>query len=193
MPDDAQWHERRFTEALKRQPVNDNVSFLTTKGRAFSPLVRFKNIGNGDSIFVHVDNPSDSGYDFNIIVMARATGLADIDMSFNPTKNGANDTASYNLKSGSSRSFSGQVATFDETNDTGTSPSHGTIVLEDFVPGTAQGIPNVLGQAVDGAAVTIDQGDSKLFQLNNNSGGQLNRMSLNMVIVELNGTYVEIE
>jgi len=180
-------------EAFKRQPVNDNVSFLITKGRAFSPLVRFKDIGNGDSIFVHVDNPSDSGYDYNVILMARATGLADVDISFNPTKNGANDAVSNNLKSGSSRTFSGQVATFDETNDTGTSPSHGTTILEDFVPGTGRGIPNVFGQAINGAAITIDEGDSKLFQLNNDSGGQLDRMSLNMVVIELDGTYVEVE
>lgn len=185
--------EEHVKNALSKQPGIDIQSFLINKGRAFSPPIRFTDIANGDSIFVHVNNPPTSGFDYDIVLLPRATGLADINVSLGSSKNDANDVTSHNLKSGSTRTFTGQVATFDGTNDTGTAPSHGTTVVEDFVPGGGAGAPNLSAQVVDSIAVTIDEGDDKLFELNNDSGGQLSRMSLNLVIFEVDGTYKEVE
>jgi hypothetical protein len=178
--------------ALKAQPTIDVHTFLINKGRAFNVPVRIADTANNDSIFVFVENPANSGFDYDIALMARATGRADINISFGASKEGANDTTAHNLKSGSNRSFSGTAATFNETDDTGTSPSHGTTVIQDFVPGTGAGAPNLSAQVIDAIVVTIDEGDNKLFELNNGSGGQLARMALNLTIFEVDGTYKEV-
>lgn len=180
--------------ALREQPTIDVQSFLINKGRGFNVPLRITDTANGDSIYLFIDNPSNSGFDFDVVLLPRATGQADIDVSFGATKNDASDVTAHNLKSGSSRTFSGTAATFNETDDTGSAPSHGsTTVIQDFLPGDGSGIPNISAQVIDAIAVTIDEGENKLFELNNSSGGQLSRMALNCLIFEVDGTYKEID
>lgn len=183
---------KHLVRGLRSQPTIDVNSFLINKGRGFNVPIRVTDIGSGDSVYVFVDNPVDSGFDYDIALLPRATGLADVDISFGATQNDAAELAAQNLKSGSGRSFTGSAATFNETADTGTSPTHGTSVIKDFVPGTGAGAPNLSGQVIDAIAVTIDEGSNKLFELNNGSGGQLSRMALNLLIFEVDGTYKEI-
>lgn len=192
MPGDPSWHERRYKRALKSQPVVGLYTFLINKGRGFSTPVRVTDIGNGDSVYVVVKNPSDSGFAYDIVMLPRATGQADIDVSVNGTENDASNGTVNNLKAGSSRTFSGTVTTFDDSTDTGTAPTHGDFVIQDFVPGGGSGAPDVSAQVIDSIATTIPEGDNKIFELANESGGTLSRMSLNLTIFEVDGTYKEL-
>lgn len=181
------------TTSLKQQPVIDLYTFLINKGRGFSTPVRVTDIGNGDSVFVVVENPDGSGYAYDIAMLPRSTGQADIDVSVDGASNDASNGTVNNLKSGSDRTFSGAVTTFDESADTGTAPSHGDFVIQDFVPGGGAGAPNVSAQVIDSIAATISEGENKIFELRNESGGNLSRMSLNLNVFEVDGTYKDVD
>lgn len=183
-----------IVDALTDQPTIDVQSFLINKGRGFTVSNRYTaGLGNGDSIYLFVNNPSDSGYDYDVTILPRASGRAELDVSFNATPGDAGEEVDVqNLKSGSPRSFSGSVEE-STTTDTGTLPSHGTTFIEDFVPGTGVGAANVSAQVVDAIAFTIDEGDNKLLELRNSSGGNVDWIGLNVTIFEVDGTYKEIE
>lgn len=183
-----------IVDALTDQPTIDVQSFLINKGRGFTVSNRYTSgLGNGDSIYLFVNNPSDSGYDYDVTILPRASGRAELDVSFNATPGDAGEEVDVqNLKSGSPRSFSGSVEE-STTTDTGTLPSHGTTFIEDFVPGTGVGAANVSAQVVDAIAFTIDEGDNKLLELRNSSGGNVDWIGLNVTIFEVDGTYKEIE
>ena len=190
MPTDSEWEERRTIDALRQQPVIDIETFLINKGRAFSFSSRYTDIGNGDSTYLFLDNPSDSGYDYDIVLLPRATGLVDFDISFGATQNDGTAVTPQNLKSGSGRTFTGTVEE-STTGDAGTRPTHGTTFIEDFAPGSEQGV-KVGGSVINAVSYTVDEGSNKLVELINGSGGNLSRMALNMVIYEVDGTYKEI-
>jgi len=187
MPLDSGWEERRFKDALRTQPTIDVKDFLINQGRAFTVSDRIVDVGNGDSIYVFLDNPSDSGYDYDVILQPRAAGEADINLSFGATQ-GTTGTAvtAHNLKSGSSRTFSGTVEE-SETGDTGTLPSHGTTIIQDFLPGGTQGV-KVGPSGVNAVTLTIDEGSNKLFEVVNQSGGGA-KLAINLIIYEIDGTY----
>lgn len=169
-------------------PTIDLLSYLTNQGRAFNVPARFTDIGNGDAVNLFIDNPDGSGFDYDVVLLPRATGLVDLDVSFGATENDATATSVVNLKSGSSRTFSGSASLFDETNDTGTPPAHGTSVVTDFIPGGGSG-QNITAQVVDSTAFTIDEGSNKLLEITNSSSGTLKRMALNLLLYEVNGRY----
>lgn len=175
---------------LRSSPVIDIESFLINKGRAFTVSNRVSNLGNGDSLYLYLDNPDGSGYDYDVVLLPRATSLTDLDVSFGATENDSTAATARNLKSGSSRTFSGTASTFNETADTGTAPSHGTTIYQDFIPGGTVGA-NISAQVVDAIGFTIDEGSNKLLQLMSESGGT--RVAMNVVVFEVDGTYKEIE
>jgi hypothetical protein len=177
----------RFKEGLQEQPVIDLQSFLINKGRGFTVSARFNDVGNGDSVYVFLDNPSDSGFDYDVVFIPRATGLIDFDVSFGATQNDGSTASANNLKSGSTRTFSG-TAEKSTTGDTGTRPSHGTVIVSDFVPGGEVGV-KVGGSVIGSVSFTIDQDSNKLIELNNQAGGSLSRMSVSLVVFEVDGTY----
>ena len=188
MPESPSWEERRITNALTNQPVIDGPSFFINQGRAFTVSDRIANVGNGDSIYVFIDNPSDSGFDYDVVLNPRAAGEADINVSFGASAgNTGTEVTAHNLKSGSSRTFSGTVEESDETNDTGTFPSHGTTIIQDFLPGGTQGV-KVGPSAIGSVTLTIDEGSNKLFELVNQSGGGA-KLAINIVIYEVDGTW----
>lgn len=178
-------------ESLKRQPTIDLYSFLINKGRGFSTPYRVNDIGNGDSVYVVVENPAGSGFDYDIAMLPRASGTADIDVSVDGAPNDASNGTVNNLNSGSDRTFSGTIGAFDDSSDTGTSPTHGNFVVQDFVPGGGAGAPNISAQVIDAIAATVAEGENKIFELRNESGGSLSRMSLNLNVFEIDGTYKE--
>lgn len=179
------------TRGHKSQPVIDLQSFLINKGRGFTVSDRITSVGNGDSVYVFLDNPAGSGFDYDIVLTPRAGGEADINISFGASSGdtGTSVTA-HNLKSGSSRTFSGSVEESDETNDTGTFPSHGTTVIQDFLPGGTQGV-KVGPASIGSISLTIDEGENKLFEMVNQSGGST-KLALNMAVFEVDGTYKEL-
>lgn len=177
--------------ALRQQPTSDLHSFLINQGRGFTLSDRVNDLGNGDSIYIHVDNPTEET-DYDVILLPRSTGRADLDISFGAEKGDAGTVADvHNLKSGSDRQFSG-VVELSQTGDTGTLPSHGTTFIEDFVPGGGTGT-NVAAEIVDAIAFTIDAGDDKLLELRNESGGNVSRIGLNVVLLEVDGTYKVVQ
>lgn len=185
-------HNRRpeLIDGFRRQPVIDLYSFLINKGRGFSVSDRIEGVGNDESIYVFVDNPAGSGYDYDVIIQPRAAGEADINVSFNASQ-GDTGTAidPPNLKAGDNRTFSGTVEE-SQTGDTGTLPSHGTTVIEDFAPGGTQGVK--VGPATIGAiSLTIDEGANKLFEVVNRSGGG-GKFGINLQVFEIDGTYKEV-
>lgn len=160
---------------------------LINNGRAWAASSRFSSVSSGDSIFLFVENPSDSGFDYDLVIHPRGSGLCDVDISFDATEDTeGSDVAAQNLKSGSDRSFSGDL-TETTTGNTG-SYSHGTIIFEDFVQADSSGI-QVGAEIISGISCTIDEGDNKLLELNNGSGGTLKRLAFNVVIFEVDGTY----
>ena len=180
---------KNIKSALFQQPTIDLQSFLINKGRGFTVSNRVTDgLGNEESIFLYVDNPEGSGYDYDVVLLPRSSGRAEIDVSFNASPGDAGIvTAANNLKSGSPRTFSGTVEV-SQTGDTGTLPSHGTTFLEDFVPGSGMGT-NLAAQIIDAIAFTVDEGDNKLLELRNASGGNVDWIGLNVVIFEIDGTY----
>lgn len=178
-------------DAIKAQPTIDGPSFLINQGRAFAVSDRIDEVGNGDSIYVFVDNPDGSGFDFDVLLTPRAAGEADINVSFGAT---AGDTGTevtaHNLKAGSSRTFTGTVEESDETNDTGTFPTHGTTVVQDFLPGGTQGV-KVGPAGINAISMTIDEGANKLFEVVNQSGGGA-KLAINLVIFEVDGTFKSV-
>lgn len=191
MPVSPEWVQRRITNALRDQPTADLHSFLINQGRGFTISDRVNDLGNGDSIYMYIDNTSD-GIDYDVVLLPRSTGRADLDISFNATQGDAGSAVSvHNLKSGSTNTFSG-TAEISQSGDTGTLPSHGTTFIEDFVPGGGEGA-FIGGQVVDAIAFTIDEGDNKLLELRNESGGTVSRIGLNVVLVEVDGTYKTVE
>lgn len=176
----------RFKEGLAEQPVIDVQSFLVNKGRAFTVSDRINAVGNGDSIFVFLDNPNGSGFDYDVVLVPRAAGEADLDVSFGATQNDGTAVTAYNLKSGSSRTFSGTVEQ-SKTGDAGTRPAHGTTIIEDFLPGGTRGV-RVGPAAVGAITLTVDENSNKLFELINQSGGGA-KLAINMIIYEIDGTY----
>lgn len=183
----------QFRELLRTQPLNGFASVLINHGRGFIISDRFGDggdIGNGDSIYLYVDNPADSGYDYDVLLLPRSTGLADLDISFNATEDTqGTDSTVNNLKSGSSRTFSG-VARQTTTGETG-GYSHGTTFYSDFIPGGGSGA-NIAGQVVDAIAFTVDEGENKLLELRNEAGGGVKRMALQTLVLEVDGTFKEV-
>lgn len=176
--------------ALKQQPTADLHAFLINQGRGFTVSDRVNDLGNGNSLYIYLENDS-TGIDYDVVVLPRATGRADLDISFNATQGDTGDSATvHNLKSGSSRTFSG-IAELSTTGDTGTLPSHGTTFIEDFIPGDGTGA-NIGGEVIDTIAFTIDEGDNKLLELRNESGGQVGRIGLNVLIFEVIGEFKEM-
>ncbi|UHQ96475.1 hypothetical protein [Natrinema halophilum] len=180
---------KNIKSALFQQPTIDLQSFLINKGRGFTVSNRHTaGLGNGESIYLFVNNPAGSGYDYDIVLLPRASGRAEIDVSFNADAGDTGEAVTaHNLQSGSPRTFSGSVER-STTGDTGTLPSHGTTFLEDFVPGSGMGT-NVAAQIVDSIAFTVDEGENKLLELRNASGGNVDWIGMNVVIFEVDGTY----
>lgn len=188
-------HNERFVaeieRALRQQPTSDLHSFLINQGRGFTLSNRVNELGNGESIYIYIDNPTDVT-DYDVILLPRSTGRADLDISFGADQGDTGTAADvHNLKSGSDNGFSG-TAEVSRTGDTGTLPSHGTMFIEDFVPGGGQGA-TIAAQVVDSIAFTIDAGDSKLLELRNESGGNVSRIGLNLVFLEVDGTYKVVQ
>ena len=188
-------HNEKFVAAIERalrqQPTSDLHSFLINQGRGFTLSDRVNELGNGDSIYIYLNNPTEET-DYDVVLLPRSTGRADLDVSFGATSGDAGTEADvHNLKSGSDREFSG-TAEVSQTGDAGTLPSHGTTFIEDFVPGGGQGA-NIAAQVVDALAFTIDAGDNKLLELRNESGGNVDRIGLNVVLLEVDGTYKVVQ
>lgn len=178
----------KLKSALYQQPTIDLQTFLVNKGRAFSLSSRVNDLGNGESVFIHVDNPTGSGYDYDVVLLPRSTGRADIDISFGADSGDAgNEEPPQNLQSGSTRTFSG-TAHISTSEDAGTLPTHGEMFIEDFVPGTGTGA-NIGAEVIDSVAFTIDEGGDKLLELRNESGGSVDRIGLNVILFEVDGTY----
>jgi len=189
-------HNGRFRRgielALRGQPASDTHSFLINQGRAFVGSHRVEDVDNEQSIYTFIENPSDSGFDYDIVLLPRSTGLADIDISFGAAEGDAGDTAIMNnLKSSSPRTFSGHTR-LATSGDSGTLPSHGTTFVEDFVPGSGHGA-SIAAEVIDAIAFTVDEGSNKLLEITNVAGGGVDRMALNMVVFEVDGTYKETE
>lgn len=176
-------------QAFKQQGIQEVVTTLVNHGRAFVVSDRFNDISNGDSIFLYIENPDKSGFDYNVLLVPRASGLTDLDISFDATEEtkGA-DADVRNLRSSTPRSFTG-VARKTQTGDTG-SYTHGTTFIEDIVPGGERGT-RIGGQLGGGIGFTIDGGDNKLLELRNEAGGNLSRLALNAVIFEIDGTFLD--
>lgn len=171
---------------LKKQPVIDILSFFVNKGRAFIISYRVDSVSNNDSIYLFLDNPSGSGFDYDCLLFLRSAGEADIDISFGATQNDGTTVTAHNLKSGSSRTFSGTAET-STTGDAGTRPSHGTTFIESFIPGTRQSAkvgPGTIGEI----SYTIDENSNKLMEIVNRSGGGA-KLAINCVVYEVDGTY----
>lgn len=188
-------HNKRFVagveRALRQQPTSDLHSFLINQGRGFTLSDRVNELGNTDSIYVYIDNLTDET-DYDVILLPRSTGRADLDISFNANQGDAGVEADvHNLKSGSDRVFSG-TAELSQSGDAGTLPSHGTTFIEDFVPAGGQGA-NIGAQIANAIAFTIDAGDNKLLELRNESGGNVDRIGLNVVLLEVDGTYKVVQ
>lgn len=181
---------KHLVKGLRSQPVIDLQTFLINKGRGFTISDRITEVGNTDSIYLFVDNPTGSGYDYDVLLQPRAAGEADINVSFDATQgNTGESVTAHNLKAGSPKTFSGTVEE-SQTGDTGTLPSHGTTIVQDFLPGGTQGVK--VGPAGIGAiSMTIDEGSDKLFELVNQSGGG-SKMALNVQVFEVDGTYKEL-
>lgn len=181
---------KHLVRGLRSQPVIDLQTFLINKGRGFTVSDRVTDVGIDESIYLFVNNPEGSGYDYDAIVQPRAGGEADINISFGADGGDAGEAVTaHNLKAGSPRTFGGTVEE-SQTGDTGTLPSHGTTVIEDFAPGGTQGVK--VGPAGIGAiSLTIDEGSNKLFELVNRSGGGT-KLALNIQLFEVDGTYKEI-
>lgn len=172
---------------LKQQPFIDYVTFLINQGMVFSLSDRVDGVGNDESIFTYMENPSSSGVDYDILMFPRAGGEADIDVSFGASQGDTGDAITpRNLQSSSTNTLSG---TFEESvsTDTGTLPSHGTNVVQDFLPGGTKGV-KVGPASINAITLTIDAGDNKLFEVINRSGGGA-KLALNFVIIENDGTY----
>lgn len=181
-----------ITRALRQQPVIGLQTFLINKGRGFGIPHRVEDVSNEENIRIFVNNPDGSGFDYDIVLLPRANGLCDVDVSYGATEGDAGEAGvEQNLKSGSDRTFSGETRLV-ESGDTGTQPSHGTTIFEDFVPGNGQGA-NIGGQVIGSVATTIDEGSNKLFEMANVSSGSIDRMAINLLIFEVDGTYKEIE
>lgn len=180
----------QYRELLRTQPYNSFASVLINNGRAFAVSDRFSDLGNGGTVDLFIDNPADSGYDYDAVLRPRATGLLDLDISFNATEDtqGAEATAE-NLKSSSSRTFSGD-ARKTETDTTG-AYSHGDTFIEDIIPGGGRGV-SIGGGYIDAISFTIDEGDNKLVRITNSSGGNLDRMAINALVFEVDGTFKEV-
>ena len=172
---------------LKGQPTSDLYSFLTNQGRGFTASSRYSDVGNGDSVYVFIDNPAGSGFDYDVVLLPRSTGLVDLDVSFGATQNDGTANAPENLKSGSSRTFSGTVEK-STTGDTGTRPTHGNTFIEDFIPGAGSGV-NIAGSVIGSIGMTVDEGDNKLVEISNAAGGSLSRMAINLLFFEVDGTF----
>ena len=183
----AEWIERRLVRGLRQQPTIDLTSFLINQGRAFTVSDRITELGNDDSTYLFIENPEGSGFDYDVIVQPRAGAEADINISFGATQGDAGQAVTANnLESGSDRTFSGLVER-SQTGDTGTLPSHGTTVVEDFLPGGTRGV-KVGPAGVNGISLTIDEGANKLLELVNRSGGGT-KLALNVQLFEIDGTY----
>lgn len=185
---------KHIKSALFQQPTIDLQSFLINKGRGFTVSNRYTSgLGNGESIYLYVDNPAGSGVDYDVTLLPRASGRANIDISFNADPGDTGEVVNVNnLKSGSPRAFAGTVEESVST-DTGTLPTHGTTFLQDFVPGTGAGAANLSAQVVDAISMTIDEGDNKLLELSNESGGNVDWIGLNVALFEIDGTYKQRE
>lgn len=177
-------------EALRSQPTADLHTFLINSEQGYTVSDRVNDLGNGNSIYMYLENTT-SDVDYDVVLLPRGTGLADVDISFNANQGDAGtDATVHNLKSSSQDTFSGTVE-ISQTGDTGTLPSHGTTFIEDFIPGDGTGA-NIGGEVIDSVAFTVDSGDNKLFELRNESGGNVGRIGLNLLIFELTGEFKEI-
>lgn len=173
-------------------PTTDFHSFLINQGRGFVTSFRVNDLGNGSSLYFFVNNPDGSEFDYDVVLLPRSTGRADLDISFGATAGDAGVSGDVNnLKSGSSRTFSGSVET-SQTGDTGTQPTHGTTFIEDFIPGSGIGA-TVAAEVVGATAFTIDEGDNKLLEVRNESGGSVSRIGMTVAFFEVDGTFKSIE
>lgn len=160
------------------------VTHLIDEGFGFTLSNRYQEVGNGESVYLYVENPSGSGLDYDIILNPRATGGCLVDISFAATQNDGDPIEVNNLNSSSEREFSG-VAEGSTTGDTGTRPAHGTTFIEDIIPGGSLGT-RIGGAIVGGISFTIDEGDNKLVEVNNT--GNADTIAVNMHIFEDDGS-----
>lgn len=179
-----------FRTILREQPVHEFASTMVNHGRAFIISDMFKDVGNNDSIFLYLENPEGSDFDYDVILIPKATDLVDITISSNATENTQGvDADVENLRSSSNRSFTG-IARKTQTTDTD-GYDHGNTFLNDFVSGNTTGTeigPVIVG----GVSFTIDEGSNKLIELNNVSGGGTSRISISAIVFEVDGTYKDV-
>ena len=169
--------------ALKEQPTSDFGAFMINQGEAFIASTRVNDLANGSSEYVYLENTGNVDYD--VAVLPRSSGRADIDISFNATENTAGtDLSVNNLKSGSDNTFGGIARRTGTDSDY----THGDTFINDFVPGSGQGA-NIGGEVIGDISFTIDSGDNKLLELRNESGGQVSRIGMNIVILRIDGEY----
>lgn len=174
-------------DALKGQPTSDFLTFLVNQGEAFVTSTRITGLSNGASEYIYIENTETLDYD--VAVLPRATGLADIDISFGATENTAgSDMSVTNLKSGSGKTFNGVI----RRTGTDTDYSHGEFAIQDFIPGSGVGA-NIGAEIIDAIAFTIDKGDNKLLELRNESGGPVDRLGMTIAIFRVSGEYKAVD
>lgn len=187
-PVDERIHDDNFVlNELKRLAIYTQgtlITHLVDQGYGFSVSNRYTSVGNGESIYLYVENPTNSGFDYDVVLNPRASGLSLLDISFNATQNDGTAITANNLKSGSTRTFSG-VVEGSTTGDAGTRPTHGTIFIEDMIPGGSFGT-RVGGAIIGGVSFTVDEGDNKLIELTNE--GNATALAINLYIFEDDGT-----
>ncbi len=182
------WKEP-IKSAITEAGVSEIQSFLIRKGRGFTISDRYSSIAKGDSIFLFIENPTNSNYTYEFIVAYRASGLADIDVSLNATETTEGASVSVdNLNPDSSLSFNGSC-TKTTTGNTG-DYSHGTIISEDIVPaGDKQA--GMGASIVDGISFRLPADNNMLIELTNESGGEVDRLSIHTILFMIDGKYVD--
>ena len=189
----------RINDQLRRnrdRGMIDLESALTISGRAFTLSTRFgddgENISNGDSIYFYLDNPEGSGYDYGLVFIPRSDGLSDIDIS----RGGVTEVTPgehvepFNKRESSGREFSGIARKTTTVRDGEYEHADGPHYVDDVIPGSGVGEPNVAGQQIDSFSMSIQEGSDLLFELTNQSGGNLDRMVVNTVVYELSADII---
>jgi len=186
-PTDRRVHDSNYVlNELKRLQIYSQgtlTTHFTDEGFAYTISARYNEVGNGESVYLYIENPDDSGYDYDIIFTPRSNGLSLVNISFDATQNDGTAVTANNLKSGSDNTFSGIVES-STTGDEGTRPVAGTTFIEDLLPGGTQGT-RVGASAVGGIGYTIDEGDNKLIEVTNE--GNASYIALNVILLEDNG------
>ncbi len=174
---------------LKSRGVMKYISMMINNGRVYTISDRKADIGNDGTIEVYLENASDSGYKYDIILYPVATGLITYDISYNNTENTEGSTIKgHNLRVGDSQ-FSGKIRE-TATGETG-DYSQGTVFIENFVPGGETG-NKVSASIVGGVSFTLPKGEDLLIRLTNKSGGQLSYMDISMMILEVDDKFKHI-